>query len=200
MSSAGAESAAAVGTESTDADRRSGHAERRNTAALAAGLAATTAVVALGLLPAVASALPQDISPPRALVAGEDFAPRKPGFEGLDWILLNSGEWLRGSVDRIRDESLEFDSEELDSLNLDFADVYAVVTAGPHTVNLEGRRIVTGEVVIRDDVLRLRTAEGVLTFPRAEIVGMVSGEQRERNYWSGTVSVGLSLQRGNTNT
>jgi hypothetical protein len=39
---------------------------------------------------------------------------------GSDWIRLASDEWLRGEIELLRDESLEFESEELDTLELDW--------------------------------------------------------------------------------
>ncbi|HEM46399.1 MAG TPA: DUF481 domain-containing protein, partial [Alphaproteobacteria bacterium] len=159
------------------------------------------ATVLLGLpAPLSAQVAPPSFRPPRKQIEGDDFEPRPPGFSGPDWIQLVSGEWLQGSVDRIRNDSLEFDSDELDDLSFDLEDVYAVVTAGPHTLSFEGRQVVTGEVAIRGYEIRIRTPEGIRSFTRDEIVGMVPGLPREANYWRGKISLGLSLQRGNTNT
>lgn len=162
---------------------------------------ATMVLVFLGLAEPLSAKVKQpSFAAPRALLESEDFEPRPAGSTGPDWVQLVSGEWLQGTVDRIRNDSLEFDSDELDDLKLDLEDVYAVLTAGPHTVSLEKRRIVTGEVAIRGFEVRVRTAEGIESFTRPEIVGMVPGRPREANYWSGKISVGLSLQRGNTDT
>lgn len=139
------------------------------------------------------------VDPPEALIETDAFEPRWPDTASTDWIQLTSGEWLRGTVDRIRDGSLEFDSEELDNLTLDFSDVYAVVPGRTQTLLFDGRKTVTGQVAIRGEVLRVRTQSGILTFERDKIVGMVPGRPREANYWSGKVSAGLSVQSGNTN-
>jgi putative salt-induced outer membrane protein YdiY len=141
---------------------------------------------------------PPSVEPPQELVEAESFEPRPAGSSGPDWIRLESGEWLQGSLDRIRDGSLDFDSDELDELHFDLGDVYAVLTSGPHTLSLEGRRILSGEIAIRGDEVRIRTSDGVRSCQRSEVIGMVPGNPREINYWSGKVSLGLSLQRGNT--
>ena len=138
-------------------------------------------------------------NPPEQLVQDETFEPYEESRQGLDWIQLTSGEWLRGTVDRIRVDSISFDSKELDDLTLDLDDVYAVVTNGPQTVSLDTRRIVVGTVAIRGNVVRVRTDTGIETYTRADIMGMVPGLPTEWNYWSGSASVGLTLQRGNTN-
>jgi hypothetical protein len=38
--------------------------------------------------------------------------------EGFDWIQLTSGEWLKGELKVLYNDSLEFDSDELDLLKL----------------------------------------------------------------------------------
>jgi hypothetical protein len=44
-----------------------------------------------------------------------------------DWVMINSGEWLRGRIKFMLDEKLEFDSDELDLQTYYFA----------HTFNIE---------------------------------------------------------------
>ena len=39
--------------------------------------------------------------------------------EKFDWIQLTSGEWLKGDLKVLYDKKLEFDSDELDLLELD---------------------------------------------------------------------------------
>ena len=43
--------------------------------------------------------------------------------EKFDWIQLTSGEWLKGDLKVLYDKKLEFDSDELDLLELDWEDV-----------------------------------------------------------------------------
>lgn len=46
--------------------------------------------------------------------------------DDLDWVQLVSGEWIKGKIKRMRDDNLEFDSDKLDMLNIDFGDVALV--------------------------------------------------------------------------
>ena len=48
--------------------------------------------------------------------------------DAFDWIQLTSGEWLKGELIAMYDGSLEFDSDELDNLTLDWDDVRQVRT------------------------------------------------------------------------
>ena len=74
---------------------------------------------------------PAKTAPPeaRSTKAGPTVAPWKPpvpGSDKFDWVQLKSGEWLKGEIQVMRKESLEFESDELDTLNLDWDDVLEV--------------------------------------------------------------------------
>jgi hypothetical protein len=148
-------------------------------------------------IPAAASAYDPEQGPPRHVIADEDFEPL-PAGEGYDWIRLSSGEWLKGDLERIRDGSLEFDSDELDDLVFDTADISGVVTVREHTLVLPDRKILTGSIAVRGDVIKLREGDEIHTFHKEDLVSLVSGTPRELNYWSGKLSLGLTARSGNT--
>ena len=50
----------------------------------------------------------------------QDWQPPPPMPDAFDWIQLTSGEWLKGELIALYDGSLEFDSDELDNLTLDW--------------------------------------------------------------------------------
>src|SRR5262245_31650058 len=80
------------------------------------------------------------------------FTPPTPPPDKFDWIQLKSGEWLKGELISLYDGSLEFDSDELDNLTLDWDDVQQVRTARVMQVRfkdktLTGRLIVEGTTV-----------------------------------------------------
>jgi len=58
--------------------------------------------------------------------------------EKFDWIQLTSGEWLKGDLKVLYDDKLEFDSDELDLLELDWEDVKQVRGHKLHSVRFEG--------------------------------------------------------------
>lgn len=60
--------------------------------------------------------------------AWSNFAP--PEDKKFDWIQLNSGEWLKGKIKVMYNYTLEFDSDELDLLELDMDDVKQIAPAG----------------------------------------------------------------------
>jgi hypothetical protein len=116
-----------------------------------------------------------------------------------EWIRLTTGEWLRGNIDNIDDGTLYFDSAELDDLEIDWPKIAELRSSHRNTYRFEGRIVVTGTVGMKDGVLRIDTGEGIQEFPQKALVDYIEGELRERNFWSGGVSLGLSARSGNTN-
>ena len=117
-----------------------------------------------------------------------------------DWLLLKSGELLRGRIEHIRDEEVHFDSDELDDLEVDWDDITAFGSPKLNTYRFGDDTIVTGTAGMRGGVIRIETATGkeILEFPRGELFSMIEGEPREINYWSLDASIGLTLRSGNS--
>jgi putative salt-induced outer membrane protein YdiY len=115
-----------------------------------------------------------------------------------EWIMLTTGEWLRGNIDNIDDGTLYFDSAELDELEIDWPNIAELRSSHRNTYRFEGRIVVTGTAGMKDGVMRIDTGEGIREFPQKALVDYIEGELRERNYWSGKVSVGLSARSGNS--
>jgi len=119
--------------------------------------------------------------------------------DGFDWIELTSGEWLKGELKSMQDDKLEFDSDKLDLLTLDWEDVRQVVTKNPETVSTQDKDQYTGSLHIDESTVRVTAADGVTTtFDRSELLGLVAGEGREIDYWSFKVGAGVTYQTGNT--
>ena len=115
-----------------------------------------------------------------------------------DWLRLKSGEWLRGEVLYIDRETLAFDSEELDELYLDVADVAELRSERVFTVLYEDGSDAIGVVRVDPERLWLTTSEGASSVVRGAVTRLVPGEPREANYWSGDIKAGLTARSGNT--
>jgi hypothetical protein len=59
----------------------------------------------------------------------QPFQPTPPPPDKFDWIQLTSDEWLKGEFIALYDDAVEFDSEELEELTLDWEDVRVIRTA-----------------------------------------------------------------------
>lgn len=116
-----------------------------------------------------------------------------------EWVRMTSGEWLRGEVTALNQrQMLEFDSEELDDLSLDWENVAELHTKRLFTILLENRATVTGFLDVSPDVVYVTTAEGVRGFRRDDVQRIVTGSVRERDHWSGKLKLGFTGRRGNT--
>ena len=138
----------------------------------------------------------------------EGFVPPQDEF---DWIQLTSGEWLKGELKDIYNDQVEFDSDKLDATTFDMEDVKQIRGHGIKGVHLQdsdpaGNSLleapepftVYGELLIIEDKV-IVTSDGVRQeYDRSDLIDIVSGKGRERQYWSAKISIGLNYTRGNT--
>jgi len=130
----------------------------------------------------------------------EEWKPQIP-TEGNqpDWIKLKSGEWLNGELKYVRDGKLQFDSDELDDLNFDWDDIRELRCSRVKTVTLEDHKTVSGPLVVTKEAVAVTVAgeEEPKKIPRAEVLSILPGEATEGDYWSGKLSIGITVRSGN---
>jgi len=128
----------------------------------------------------------------------QEFQPPPPAADKFDWIQLTSGEWLKGELIAMYDGSLEFDSDELDNLTLDWDDIRQVRTGRVVQVRFRDRDDgVVGRLLVEGDNVRV-VGDTEQPFTRATLMSIAPGEPREANYWSGNATFGFNLRRGNS--
>ncbi|MEE8310798.1 MAG: DUF481 domain-containing protein [Candidatus Binatia bacterium] len=118
--------------------------------------------------------------------------------DGADWVMMVSGEWLRGELHRLRDDTLEFESDELDDLELDFDDVAGFRLGHNRIFVLNNRTEYTGRGVLEDGRIAVWTAEGKREFSREHLLSIVPAAKRRLDLWDGKASLGVSSTTGNT--
>jgi hypothetical protein len=140
------------------------------------------------------------------------WAPAGSLPEGFDWIQLTSGEWLKGDLKVLYADSLEFDSDELDLLKFDWADVHQVITHEPQSIRIENPEAqnsrvwnmggladtVKGILHIEGDRVIIHTDEGTKEFDRSYLVSIAPGTERELDYWSAQLTLSLDVSQGNS--
>jgi putative salt-induced outer membrane protein YdiY len=126
------------------------------------------------------------------------WTPPPPPPDEFDWIQLNSGEWLKGEFKVLYDDSVEFDSEELDLLRIDWSDIKQVRGADTFAVNIEGHDDVVGRLEVNGDRVMIVAAGESQEFNRADVISIAQGVPKERNYWSGKFTLGLNISQGNS--
>jgi len=130
------------------------------------------------------------------------FTPSVPEPKKFDWVRLTSGEWLKGDITVLREDSLEFDSKELDDLKLDWDKIAELRSSRNNSVLIddgdrgEGH---TGTLVVTKDTVTIVNAEGSQEFPRDRLMVIVPGNLSEKDYWDGTISLGIAGKAGNVN-
>ena len=129
----------------------------------------------------------------------QEWHPAGPSKDMKDWVQLKSGEWLRGNMDLFRDLKLEFDSDELDDLVIDWEDITAFRTPRDMTFVFLRQRVYTGSASMRDGMIRINTENGVLDLPRRDLLSIIEGSARERDFWSAKLNLGITTRSGNTN-
>jgi hypothetical protein len=138
-------------------------------------------------------ALLAGVSPARAQLSWPEGPPTPEDF---DWVRLPSDEWLKGDVNAMYDNELEFDSDELGIVVLDWKDIKELRTAEVLQVRARGNRIATGQVVLADRALNILGTD--VTFSQDAIISITAGEPREINYWTVKLSAGATLREGNS--
>ena len=132
----------------------------------------------------------------------EHFAP--PRDEEFDWLQLNSGEWLKGELISLYSFSLEFDSDELNLLKIDWEDVQQVRSAGPMSLLIEKNEdeavTVIGVLQLKKNTAVVLTDGQVQVFDRRQIVSIAKGSGKEADLWQGKISFGANVKRGNSDS
>jgi len=138
-----------------------------------------------------------------AALAQEDEEPWQPQApEGMptdfDWIRLPSDEWLKGEIVSMYDGELEFDSDELDELTFDFADIKEIRTSRVVQVGFEKREPAIGRMHMEGDTVTVTGDAGEVQFDRSDVLTIIVGTPKEINYWSAFATLGGNVYSGNT--
>ena len=121
-----------------------------------------------------------------------------PTAINFDWVQLVSGEWLKGEIKGMYKDSLEFDSDKLDLLTLDWGDVKYVETHIPGSANIEGHGTVYGYFEIDKTRIFVTNGDEIKEYKRSQLVSFITGGEEETDHWSAKISLGLIVRSGNT--
>jgi hypothetical protein len=147
--------------------------------------------------------LGKDEVPTTTVVVGEDEQGLIEAYtiefgDEKDWAQLASGEWLRGNIERMRDGSMEFNSDEIKLITYDWKKVRELHSPRANTYNFTDGTDLVGPAMINEEFVVVQTVDGLETRPRAELQAIIEHTRRERNYWSTVLRLGLSGNAGNT--
>jgi len=120
-----------------------------------------------------------------------------PPEDGYDWIQLTSGEWLKGELIVLSTEEFEFDSDILDELILDREDVSRFYSTRMFGISIRGYELLSGQLRIDEQSVFVTTDGEVQSFTREQLVAITVSAERERDRWSGELTLGANVRRGN---
>ncbi len=130
--------------------------------------------------------------------AAEETRVFAPPDDGYDWLRLTSGEWLRGELIGVFNDEVEFDSDILDELTIDGEDVDQFYSPRTFELSIRGRDRVMGRVWLNGDRDKVLVGEVEQEFSRDEMVAITASAERERDRWSGDISLGVNVRQGNS--
>lgn len=120
------------------------------------------------------------------------------GEKKSDWIRTTSGEWLRGDIQRLRDDELEIDSEEFDLQTLDWADVADIHSPNRFLYVLDDKSVYAGTAELADGRLVVHTSEGPRAFKKERLMSVVPEHRSEISKWAFKLTLGGTVRQGNT--
>lgn len=125
--------------------------------------------------------------------------PWQPGAPAVDtewdWIQLTSGEWLKGDLRSLERDVLEFDSDKLGILELDWEDVSQVMSARPMAILYGDNATAVGYLAMEKGELVVLGTD--VRVPLTEVISLAKGTPHERDLWTGDIAFTLNLRTGN---
>ncbi len=122
----------------------------------------------------------------------------RPQHVIADWLQLTSGEWLRGRIIAMQKDVLEFDSDELDLLELKWEKIKYIKSSEPYSLRFDNSAQATGAIEITQNEIHVTTDYDDQTFKRSQLLSIASGHKTEISKWTNKITLSISARRGNT--
>ena len=116
-----------------------------------------------------------------------------------DWVQTKKGEWFRGDIKGMFDDKLEFDSEEVGLYSFDFDDIKQIKSYHIIDVNVEGVATIPGILRYKDGKYRIIQGKEIYNFDKNQVVSFAVSGDKERQFWSGKITLSFDVRRGNIN-
>ncbi len=122
----------------------------------------------------------------------------RPQRVSADWLQLTSGEWLRGRIIAMQKDLLEFDSDELDLLELKWEKIKYIKSSEPYSLRFDNSIQATGAIEITQNDIHVTTDYDDQTFKRSQLLSIASGHETEISKWTSKITFSVNARRGNT--
>jgi hypothetical protein len=121
-----------------------------------------------------------------------------PSAQEYDWIQLSSNEWLKGKINGMYKDSLEFDSDKLDLLEIHWGDVKVLRSSRVSDVNIEGIGSTSGMLEVMEGRIRISNDYEDKTYDRSSLISFAPAGKKERDLWSVKATLSFDAKKGNT--
>ena len=121
-----------------------------------------------------------------------------PSAIDYDWVQLTSNEWLKGEIKAMYQDSLEFDSDKLNLLDIDWKDVKILRSYKNSSVNIDGYGATHGILEVTNQTVQIINDYETLTFDRSQLISFAPGGEAEIDMWSIKATLSLDVKQGNT--
>ncbi|NOQ88321.1 MAG: DUF481 domain-containing protein, partial [Gammaproteobacteria bacterium] len=122
----------------------------------------------------------------------------RPQRVSADWLQLTSGEWLRGRIIAMQKDDLEFDSDELKKLVIEWKKVKYIKSSDPYRLRFDDNVQAIGAIEITQQEVHVTTDYDDQVFDRSKLLTIASGKETEISYWTSKVTFSINVRRGNT--
>ena len=113
-----------------------------------------------------------------------------------DWVQLTNGEWLMGELVTMRNDSIEFDSDEFGVQTLDWEDIAELHTAERVTLTRPDMTTRSDRISVVGETVTFHSTNE--TEYRAEYLSIVPNDENWWSLWSGSIGAGFTARRGNS--
>ncbi|MDX2503147.1 MAG: DUF481 domain-containing protein [Gammaproteobacteria bacterium] len=141
---------------------------------------------------------PEEQEAEKAKEQSTQWLDTRPERVNADWLQLTSGEWLRGRIIAMQKNDLEFDSDELNKLVIEWKKVKYIKSSDPYRLRFDGRINAIGAIEITQQEVHVITDYDDKVFERSKLLTIASGKETEISYWMSKVTLSLNVSRGNT--
>lgn len=114
-----------------------------------------------------------------------------------DWVQLTSGEWLKGEIKELQDDSFTFESDILDTLEIDWEDVEQLHSRKTNTLGMVDGGTAIGSLTVDASSVTISNQAGSRQIKRQELRSIIPGGRQEIDYWTIKANAGGSLRSGN---
>ena len=130
--------------------------------------------------------------------AGHAWEPPAPFLDKHDWIQLTSNEWLKGSLEGLYNDRLEFDSDKLGFREFKWKDVRQVLSNNLFYILFADQTVLSGYLQVVEEKVFITTGEQKKEFNRDQIIAVTPGYSKTTDLWKAKIGIGFNISKGNT--